>query len=138
MKRKYLIFICVCWILTLFTTTAFASSEKSINYPTRFTNINTFENTFYISSNGQASVSSYITARNVDSVKVVAILQQYNNGNWKTIKSWSETTKRTRGGAGGKWYVLSGNKYRIVSYGYTYVNGREVESTSYTSNYKVY
>jgi hypothetical protein len=111
---------------------------KSINYPTRFTNINTFENTFYISSNGQASVSSYLTARNVDSVKVVAILQQYNNGNWKTIKSWSETTKRTRGGAGGKWYVSSGNKYRIVSYGYTYVNGREVESTSYTSNYKVY
>lgn len=136
MRRKYLIFICVCLILTLFT--ASVSGIEQINYQTRFTNINIFKNTFDISSSGQASVTSYLTARNVDSVKIKANLQQYKDGNWKTIKSWSETREGTRGGAGGKWYVASGNKYRIVSYGYTYEDGEMIESTSYTSKVKTY
>jgi hypothetical protein len=33
-----------------------------------------------------------------------------------------------------EWYVESGYSYRYVSYGYVYVDGVVVESTSYISN----
>lgn len=100
MRRKYSIFIYVCLILTLFTATAYASSIKSTNYQTRFTHIDIFENTFDISSSGQATVNSYLTARNVDSVTVTAKLQQYTDRDWKTIKSWTKTRDGTRCGGG--------------------------------------
>ncbi len=138
MRRKYIFFICICLILTLFNATTYASIIEPTNYQTRFTNITLFENAFDISSDGQASVDSYLVARNVDSVKVTAKLQQYKDGKWKTIKSWSETRDGTRCGAGGKWYVASGNKYRMISYGYAYVDGDMVENTSYVSKTKVY
>ncbi len=51
-----------------------------------FTNITLFQNVFDISTDGKASISVYLTARNVDSVKVDASLQQFKNGNWLTIK----------------------------------------------------
>jgi len=41
-RRKYLIFICVCLILALFTSITYASSTDQTNYQTRFTNIDIF------------------------------------------------------------------------------------------------
>jgi hypothetical protein len=37
-----------------------------------------------------------------------------------------------------EWYVESGYSYRYVSYGYVYVDGAVVESTSYISNTTTY
>ncbi len=138
MKRKYSILVCVCLILTLFTATAYATCIETTDYQIKFTYINSFDNLFYISSNGEASVSSFLEASNVDSVKVTAKLQQYKDGYWNTIKIWSETKDGTSCGAGGKWYVASEYQYRMVSYGYTYENGEMVESTSYTSEAEFY
>jgi len=63
-------------------------SEQIIVQP-YFTNISIFQNLFDISSDGKVSVTVYLTAQNVDSVKVDANLQQFKNGFWTTIKSWS-------------------------------------------------
>ena len=105
--------------------------EEPIIIQPRFTNINVFSNYFDISSNGKASVTVYLNARNVDKVKVVAYLQQYKNGSWSTIKSWSETRDGTSSGIGKNYYVVSGYSYRLKSYGYVYVKDNLVETDSY-------
>lgn len=73
-----------------------------------FTNITLFQNVFDISTDGKASISVYLTARNVDSVKVDASLQQFKNGNWLTIKSWTNTSAGTYAGVSGTYYIAKG------------------------------
>ena len=103
-----------------------------------FTNINFFQNSFQISSKGKASVSVYLSARNADQVKVVAYLQQYKDGNWKTVKRWSESRNEMSNGLGEIYYLMSGYSYRLRSYGYVYLDGNLVETTNYISETKVY
>lgn len=140
MKTKCSIFICICLLCTIFTTTtiAYASDMKVDKNQTRFSYIDSFENTFNISSKGKATVTSYLIAQNGDNLKVVTKLQQYKNGYWKTIKSWSKKKKAISCGVNGTWYVRKGDRYRMVSYGYTYKDGKMVESTTYTSKIKEY
>ncbi len=107
---------------------------KSQYSTTRFTNIVLFQNSFEISDHGKASVSAYLTARNVDKVKVSTKLQQYKNGSWQTIKSWTQTSSGTYAGLSGTYYVTKGYQYRIVSTGKVYLNQSLVEQTTYTSN----
>lgn len=103
-----------------------------------FTYIWIFQTGFDISSTGKASVNVYLTAQNVDSVKVEASLQQYKNGAWTTIKSWSNTETGTNAGLAGTYYVAKGYSYRVVSCGSVFKSGNLVEITSYTSNSKTY
>jgi hypothetical protein len=103
-----------------------------------FTNITLFQNVFDISTDGKASISVYLTARNVDSVKVDASLQQFKNGNWLTIKSWTNTSAGTYAGVSGTYYVAKGYQYRLVSNGYVYKSGNLVEQTEFYSNIKNY
>lgn len=103
-----------------------------------FTNITLLQNVFDISTDGKASISVYLTARNVDSVKIDASLQQLKNGNWVTIKSWTNTSAGTYAGVSGTYYVAKGYQYRILSNGYVYQNGIVLENTSYLSEWKKY
>lgn len=99
-----------------------------------FTYIAIFQTGFNISSTGKATVDVYLTAHDVTSVTVEAYLQQYKNGSWTTIKSWSNTESGTDAGVAGEYYVAHGYQYRFVSRGYVYKSGSLVESTSYTSD----
>jgi len=103
-----------------------------------FTNITLFQNVFDISTDGKASISVYLTARNVDSVKVDASLQQFKNGNWLTIKSWTNTSAGTYAGVSGTYYVAKGYQYRMVSKGLVYNNQILTEITTYIGNSKTY
>ena len=103
-----------------------------------FTNITLFQNVFDISTDGKATISVYLTARNVDSVKVDTSLQQFKNGNWLTIKSWTNTSAGTYAGVSGSYYVAKGYQYRLVSSGYVYKSGSLIEQTEYYSNIKHY
>lgn len=103
-----------------------------------FTNINLFQNGFTISSDGNASVRTYLTASNVTSVKVEASLQQYKNGSWTTIKSWTKTSNGTNSELAGNYYVTKGYSYRVVSKGYVYKGTTLVETTTNTSDTKTY
>lgn len=100
----------------------------------RFAYIDLFKNSFEIADNGKSSFSTILWSRNVDEVHLYGYLQQYNNGKWKTIKSWSNETDGTEGILAGSWYVASGYSYRFKSYAYLYKDGTVVESTSYSSN----
>lgn len=112
-------------------------TEQLIIQP-NFTNISIFQTGFDISSTGKASVNVYLTAQNVDSVKVDASLQQYKNGAWTTIKSWTNTAAGTNAGLSGTYYVANSYSYRLVSSGTVYKRGQVVEKTSFTSEIKYY
>jgi len=140
-------FLSLLVIIFVFTLPAFAVDyESGIKNSTvnqeivkpRFTNISLFQNVFDISTDGKASISVYLTARNVDSVKVDVILQQLKNGNWVTIKSWTDTSAGTYAGVNGTYYVSKGYQYRIMSNGYVYQNGIVAENSSATSTSKIY
>jgi hypothetical protein len=113
------------------------ASEKLIVQP-YFSNISIFQNGFDISSSGKASVNVYLTAQNIDSVKVDASLQQYKNGTWITIKSWMNFELGTNSGLSGTYYIAKGYFYRLVSNGIVYKSGVIVERTSFTSETEYY
>lgn len=100
---------------------------------TRFSHINVFISGFDITDSGKAEVSAYLDTRNASSVKIKTYLQQYENGRWKTIKSWSEKAKDTNVGLGKSYYVASGYTYRMKSYAYVYDDSYLVEKTSSVS-----
>jgi hypothetical protein len=108
--------------------------EESEVVQVKFTNIYAFINNFEISDSGKSTFTSIITARNVDKVSISCYLQQYSNGIWKTIKSWSGEYKGTEYGLSSSWYVASGYSYRLKSYAYVYKDGTLIESDSYTSS----
>jgi len=124
-------------MILLLSIPSFANNNEMIDnkevISPRFTYINLFQNHFDISDYGKASISVYLNARDVDQVKVVANLQQYRNGNWRTIKSWSAKNDKNSAGIGKNYYISSGYLYRLKCYGYVYVNNRLVEMDRMTS-----
>lgn len=104
----------------------------------RFNYIDVYTNKFEISENGKASFSTTLWARNIDKVRLTGYLQQYSNGKWITIKSWSNTTNGTEAILAKSWFVSSGYLYRYKSYAYLYNNGEFVETTNYISASKYY
>jgi hypothetical protein len=135
-----LIFLLVC-IVTMpaqaLIDSSLAGNENLLNQE-RFTYISVFYNEFNITNQGKAELTSSIDARNVDECKVSMYLQKYQNGRWTMIKHWSSTENGTFCGLGEIWYVESGYQYRMVSYGYVYINGICVENTYYISDPYVY
>ena len=103
-----------------------------------FTNISVFSSTLNISSYGKASVSSYLTARNIDSLAIEVDLQQLKDGRWISIKKLTESSAGTSGGLSGSYYVSKGYIYRTVSKGMVYKNGALLESTSAISKMESY
>ena len=65
-------------------------------------------------------------------------LQKYQNGNWVTVKNWSATESGTFCGIGETWYVMSGYQFRMVTYGYVYADGKNIENTQFTSKATIY
>lgn len=100
--------------------------------------ITEFTNSFDISSSGLAQFDTSLYARsNINKVVIDASIQQYINGSWQTIKSWTSTSNSNSGYLAQKWYVTSGYYYRLVSTGAVYQNDVLVEKAFYTSpNYK--
>lgn len=145
MRKRFLIIISAVLILCMIGMPVYAkenikmlgSTEQDIVQPC-FTNIILFQNGFDISETGKASVSVYLTAQNVDRVQVDAYLQQYINGSWMTIKSWTNTAVGTNSGLCGTYYVSRGYLYRVFSRGSVYKGSTLVETTTYTSETRVY
>ena len=140
MKRKLLLFTVI--ILFMFTSVGqnvYAYSDmKGTEYQTRFSNITKYDNVFYISKNGEATLTSVILARNVDEIKINLYLQRYSDGAWRTVKSWLQKGSGTSIAMEEEHYVTSGYAYRMVSYAYVYEGGMLSETTSYTSELEFY
>lgn len=134
MKKRLKILGMLILMLILFPQQGQAVELDNIeNIQPLFTNINTFQSTFDIASNGKSSNTVYLNSRDSDKVEINAYLQQYSSGRWTTIKSWSGTRNSTSYGFTNNWYVNKGHSYRLVSYGYVYKNNKIIESTSSTS-----
>lgn len=130
-------------IITLFSSFGLTSVQAKTTKPQKedtdvvhieFTNIYSFFNSFEISDGGKSTFTSAVTARNVEEVAISSYLQQYLNGKWKTIKSWSGQNSSTEYVFSNSWYVASGYSYRLKSYAYVYKDGLMLESDSYTSS----
>lgn len=131
MKKRLKILGILIVMLILFPQQGQAAELNNIeNIQPLFTNINIFQSTFDIDSNGKSSNTVYLNSRNSDKLKINAYLQQYNSGRWTTIKSWSESRNSTSYGFTNSWYVPKGYSYRLVSNGYCYKYNKLVESTS--------
>ncbi len=139
MKKRLKISGMLILILILFPQQGQAVELDNIeNIQPLFTNVNTFQSTLDIASNGKSSNTVYLNSRNAEKVKINAYLQQYKGGRWTTIKSWSGSRNSTSYGFTNNWYVNKGYSYRLVSYGYVYKSNRIVESTSRISQTLTY
>jgi len=98
----------------------------------------TFSNAFDITDQGKAIADCTITSFDADELSVEINLEQFKDGVWRTIKTWSNREPAPHCGVGGSWYVMSGYYYRIYSIGKAYKNGVVVEQTSYVSPSKKY
>lgn len=131
--------------LMVISTSVYASNnygdtnlmENTIIKP-YFTNISSFTNMFEMSSYGKASVSPYLAARNIDRLTIEVNLQQFKDGKWISIKSWTESYNGISGGFTSSYYVPKGYIYRAVSKGMVYKNGLLLESASIVSKMESY
>lgn len=96
-KRKVLflvlgIFMCLSFSIGAYADDSIWEEPKEFSISPQMTYINTISNDFTISA-GQAYISCSIRGYSgiTDSVTIYAILQQYKNGSWVAIESWSET-----------------------------------------------
>ncbi len=97
--------------------------------------ITEFTNSFEISGSGLAQFDTSLYARsNINKVVINASMQQYNNGSWQTVNSWTSTTYSNSGYLNQKWYLMSGYYYRLVSTGAVYQDDVLIEQTSYTGS----
>ncbi|MGO1818896.1 MAG: hypothetical protein ACTH0S_04350 [Senegalia sp. (in: firmicutes)] len=139
MKKRLKILGMLILMLILFPQQGQAVELDNIeNIQPLFTNINTFQSTFDIASNGKLSNTVYLNSRNADRIKINTYLQQYSSRRWTTIKSWSGSRNSTSYGFTNNWYVNKGYSYRLVSYGYIYKDNKIVESTSRISQTLTY
>lgn len=133
MKRKFILVLC---FLLAFSQFAFAESkEKEEEYGVRFVSISTIDAHFTIRDSGKAIVSSLVVAYpdQVDFLKMNLQLQQFNNGKWVTIKSWTNTNTYNYCNVDEQYYVMSGYQYRTVTKVYTYLEGRLIETDTTTT-----
>ena len=76
---------------------------------TLWISITEFTNSFEISGSGLAQFDTSLYARsNINKVVINAGIQQYINGNWQTIKSWTSTSYSNSGYLNQEWYLMSG------------------------------
>ncbi|MCD5410473.1 MAG: hypothetical protein LRZ93_02315 [Clostridiales bacterium] len=144
MRIKKISVLCFYLVLMISVIPIYASDDSEslegkvdIIQP-NFTNISVFSNNFEITDKGKAMLTSSITARNVDEIRISMYLQRYQSGGWRILKRWTTTQFGNIAVLGGTWYVVSGYQYRILSYAYAYQGGRLIESTSYVSGSIIY
>lgn len=88
----------------------------------------------YINSSGEATVKASINGYQDTTTKVTisAHLQQYKNGNWKTIKTFSSSKDSYRTNLSGTCSVSKGYSYRVQATVKAY-SGSKSETKSVTS-----
>ncbi|AFM01235.1 MULTISPECIES: hypothetical protein [Desulfitobacterium] len=138
MRKRIIAFALSLLILCLTPIQMFAQSTSQATESEvgpMWTHITEFTNSFDISSSGLAQFDTSLYARsNVNKVVIEASIQQYSNGSWQTIKSWTSTSNTNSGYLAQKWYVVSGYYYRLVSTGAVYQNDVLMEQTSFTGS----
>lgn len=96
-----------------------------------FTDINSFNVSLNIKSNGSANIEAFILSYQESTVKIKCYLQQYNGGKWRNVKLWELERNKPKGHIIENYYVKEGYAYRLKSYVYVYdMKGKLLESAS--------
>lgn len=132
---KTMIMIGVMFLLTM-SMNVFATNVQDISPYYDYTNSTTTD--IYISSSGEASATGSLTGYQDITTKVTInlYLQQYANGSWKTVDSWSETFNKYRGSLQGESTVSKGYKYRVKASYYAYSGSKYENIVSYSEEVK--
>lgn len=88
-----------------------------------------------ITSGGEAQVTSSIVGYSslVDKVKIEATLQQYKNGSWTDLKTWTKFYSSYKGNLGETYQVSKGYSYRVVTK-FTAYSGSKSETQTVTGS----
>lgn len=88
-----------------------------------------------ITSSGEAQVRSSIVgySSTVDKVKIEATLQQYKNGSWTDLKTWTKSFSSYKGNLGETYQVSKGYSYRVVTK-FTAYSGSKSETQTVTGS----
>lgn len=142
MRKKLITMIAAILITNLLVVPAMADTgalvgDKIIISP-MYTYISNAEALLSINSSGKATAEVYVTGNSeVTSIKATINLQQYKNGSWATIKTWSESSSSKILNFIDTYYVSSGYTYRVQSTVTAY-SGQNSESTTLTSRLQSY
>ncbi|MCO1600861.1 hypothetical protein [Desulfosporosinus nitroreducens] len=138
MRKRATVLVLSLLILCLAPMQAFALGTNRVTNSERgplWVSITEFTNSFEISGSGLAQFDTSLYARsNINKVVINACIQQYIDGSWQTVKSWTSNSYSNSGYLNQKWYLVSGYNYRLVSTGAVYQNDVLVEQTSYTGS----
>ena len=134
-EKKYIFAIFMAFVLLSLSLVPVNAVEysKEIIIP-MYAYISQFRNDFDISGTGNAEILTELFASGSDELRITGYLQQYKDGGWRNVKSWTESVAGNIAVLDKDWNVESGYFYRYVSFGYVYVNGYVVENTNYESD----
>ena len=121
------------WVLPVTTLALEEGASPRFDYISRVsTNVSINKNT------GIATCTATCWAPTAASVKLVCRLQQYKNGTWSTVKTWSDTGTQQAGLAKQR-AVYSGYTYRTYTSCYAYnAAGTLIETASLYSSQVTY
>lgn len=103
-----------------------------------FTNISYVKAELNIENDGVAHAQTTVTARNIDKIVINMSLQRYENGNWKVLKSWLQTTNGMESVLYNSITVSRGYSYRILSNVDCYFKNTLVENDTILSGRRYY
>lgn len=133
-QYKKLTALCLIFILVgvVYPARAAVAAGTDVIARPMYNAIDSFSNSFDISSSGLANVYSSVYAGTASSTYVSVYLEKNNSGTWSSVTSWSASSNSYTAGAGGTYYVTHG-QYRIRSSCYVYIGGTLADYDSYIS-----
>jgi hypothetical protein len=139
-KKIFILCMTLMFLLCIFGLASVAGQEMDHEsvISLRWTLIHRVSNGLSIDSNGQASMTSFISAYSgVERVRITAHLQRQENDTWVTVKNWSQDYEGTSALWTKTWYVNKGYNYRLMTFFYAYA-GDDQESTFLISGSQYY
>ena len=128
MKRILSLSLTVVLLLALVIPAGATEADSGIS--PRYTYISTVSTNLSISNLGIATCPATCFATNISSVKLTCRLQQYKNGVWTTIRTWTDTGANM-GSISQSVAVYSGYTYRTYISCYVYdATGAIVETAA--------
>jgi len=94
-----------------------------------FTNISYIKTDLNIDSSGLAHAQTTVIARNIDKIIINMSLQSYENGSWRVVKSWSQTSFNTECVMYNTIYVSRGYNYRVLANVFVYQSSSLLENS---------
>jgi len=124
-KKVVSFFVCLILLFSISTSALSVSAASNISYASSNLSI----------SGGKAYISCSLTGYQGTTIKckISAYLQQYKNGSWVTIGSWSKTSNMYRATLDVSKAVSKGYKYRVYAYFYG-TSATTTQSISLASN----